>query len=505
MRLHAKTALVVCVIAALAMPDGAQAAFPGQNGKIAFSIQPGGQISNYEVWSMNPDGTSVVNLTNHPNSDESPVWSPDGTKVAFMTNRDCCHNTDIYTMNADGTSQTNVTFSPDSEDSPAWSPDGTKLVFVSLLGGAGANLDVYSINADGSGRTNLTNTPAVSELSPAWSPDGTKIAFNRPTNALGEIFTMNADGTNPVNLTNSPNADDSAPAWSPDGAKLLFFSVGASPARIYTMNPDGTNVAPLTGTVQVDKGAAWSPDGTKIVFFNNPGQDLYTMNVDGTGLVNLTNTSSRIENNPDWQSIPITAYSRPRGATPFRISLVPAFNACTAPNRAHGAPLSFGSCAPPGPSSTQLTIGTPDANGQGANSEGFLLYGVVPGDSGTPADEADVSIVVSISDVRRKSDLTDYTGELQMTTDLRITDKDNTPAPGGPSAGTVQDRQLAVTISCASTASTTTGANCNLSTTFDALIPGVAKEGRRAIWQLGQVRVRDGDSNLFLTQGVFIP
>ena len=73
-------------------------------------------------------------------------------------------------------------------------------------------------------------------------------------------------------------------------------------------------------------------------------------------------------------------YPRPRGATPFRASLVPAYAQCTAPNRTHGAPLAFGSCSPPAPRSSFLTFGTPDANGRGANAVGFVQFNVTVGD-----------------------------------------------------------------------------------------------------------------------------
>ena len=69
---------------------------------------------------------------------------------------------------------------------------------------------------------------------------------------------------------------------------------------------------------------------------------------------------------------------RPKGATPLRASLVPAFKACAAPNRTHGAPLAFPSCNPPVQTSNFLTIGSPDANGAGANSTGFVLLKVKP-------------------------------------------------------------------------------------------------------------------------------
>src|SRR6185503_5555560 len=102
-------------------------------------------------------------------------------------------------------------------------------------------------------------------------------------------------------------------------------------------------------------------------------------------------------------------YPRPKGATPTRIPLVPSFKGCLAPNSTHGPPLSFSSCRPPALRSSYLTLGTPDANGKAANSTGWLQLRAVAGNPSTPADEADVRLIASSTDVRRKSDLADYT------------------------------------------------------------------------------------------------
>ncbi len=88
------------------------------------------------------------------------------------------------------------------------------------------------------------------------------------------------------------------------------------------------------------------------------------------------------------------SHVRPKGATPLRASLVPSFKACTVPNRTHGAPLAFPSCNPPVQTSNFLTIGSPDANGAGANSTGFILLKV------KPTSPEDVLITSSITDVR---------------------------------------------------------------------------------------------------------
>jgi hypothetical protein len=143
---------------------------------------------------------------------------------------------------------------------------------------------------------------------------------------------------------------------------------------------------------------------------------------------------------------------------------------------------------------------------------GHLRADVVAGNPATSTDEADVSLNVDITDVRRKSDAADYTGELQAVLPLRITDKYN--GYGGGSA-TAADLEFPFTVPCTATAEDPPGASCAVSTTADSVVPGAVPEGKRSIWQLGQVEVFDGgadglasttaDNTLFAVQGIFVP
>jgi hypothetical protein len=205
-------------------------------------------------------------------------------------------------------------------------------------------------------------------------------------------------------------------------------------------------------------------------------------------------------------------YPRPKSASPVRISLVPAFNACTSSNRTHGPPLGFASCNPPVQSSNFLTVGTPDANGAVANASGFVRLTAIVGDPSTPADDANLGIQVSTTDVRRKSDLLDYSGQLQASVNLRLTDHGNGTSQTEP--GTVTDFAYTFTVPCATTANTGIGSTCSLNTTADALAPGTVVEGSRDIWQLDQAQLFDGGADgvastapntLFEVEGVFVP
>jgi hypothetical protein len=138
---------------------------------------------------------------------------------------------------------------------------------------------------------------------------------------------------------------------------------------------------------------------------------------------------------------------------------------------------------------------------------------VRPGDPATAGDQADAALALSATDVRRRSGLGDYTGQLALRLPLRITDRDN----GGTAStdhGTVQDASLDVPVQCSATASTSVGSTCAITTTVDAVAPGAAREGERALWALDKVQVFDGGADgvastspntLFAVQGIFVP
>jgi plastocyanin len=197
-------------------------------------------------------------------------------------------------------------------------------------------------------------------------------------------------------------------------------------------------------------------------------------------------------------------FPRPRGATPLRASLAPAYKPCTAANRSHGAPLSSPSCSPPVQVSNYLTVGSPDANSRAANSIGAVTLKVL-------AAPADVSFVSSLTDVRKKSDLTDYTGALQAKLPLRVTDKLSGPALNEPATG---DTTLFVAIPCAGTGDTTVGSTCSIATTANAVTPGAVVDSARSVWELTNVQVFDGgadgaastaDNTLYADQAFFVP
>ncbi len=146
--------------------------------KIAFvSARDGG---NYEVFVMNSDGSAIKNITKHPNHDACPSWSPDGKKIAFLSIRDGYLN--LYTMNPDGTELINLTNNQETDTNwfdqtaqsvdelsymygTSWSPDGKSIVFVQKKGDF---QKIYTISADGSNLKKLVETKG-NQFNPFWA------------------------------------------------------------------------------------------------------------------------------------------------------------------------------------------------------------------------------------------------------------------------------------------------------------------------------------------------
>jgi WD40-like Beta Propeller Repeat len=490
--LAAATLVALCLLA----PGSASAALPGTNGKIAFVSHRDG---NPEIYTMNPDGTNVTRLTNHSGGDDDPAWSPDGKRIAFVRSS-CCSPT-LWVMNADGANQHEIS-STGAASSPSWSPDGSRIV---VKDSEPQRVRIYTDTGMPLGFMPGTNF-LDEDYDPSWSPTGDRIAYARrpceePDTCLGDptLWITKLDGS-----SNAPLGGTDAPDWFPNGQRLAFNSCFTDEfevvhCSIVFLNADGTGAA--VGTPEGFIQPAISPDGQRIAYTDMAEQDVY---VDGVPVT----THPANDYAPSWQPIPI-GYPRPRGASPTYASLVPAYAPCTAPTNTHGAPLSFPSCTP-SQSSSELTVGTPDANARGANSVGYVMLAARAGNPNTPADEADVRVTSSVTDVRYRVGLADYTGELGLRLPLQITDRNNTGA--GPA--TVQATEIGLSIPCTATSATTTGATCAIVTTIEAAIPGAIAEETRSVWELGRIRVDDGGpdgdadtpgNGTFAVQGVFVP
>ena len=239
-------------------PDGSEIAFAGGRG---------GALN---IFRMKPDGTRVVPITNSARwASFDPDWSPDAQKIVFNSNRSGVGRNEIWVMGADGSNPqrltTNVELTADSsgpvyssDREPEWSPDGTKIAFSSNRDGI-ANYEIYVMNADGSNPVRLTNS-AQDDGDPTWSPDGTRIAFSsRRDGGRPEIYVMNADGGGQTNLTNTASSNEGQPSWSQDGASIAYLRIDSgfgSVFTLYQMGADGSNPALIVTNKPVD---SWMP------------------------------------------------------------------------------------------------------------------------------------------------------------------------------------------------------------------------------------------------------
>lgn len=255
------------------------------SGTVAFASDRDGDWEIYVLWE---NSLFPVNLLNDSliGRDYAPVWSPDGSRIAFYGYREPLTNGDVYLINPDGTGLVDLTNDFYFSSDPSWSPDGTQIAFTS---GRDGNREIYVMNADGTDLVNVSNDPGY-DLDSAWSPDGTKIAFASSRGGDYDIYVIEADGSNPVNLTKHP-AREFEPAWSPDGTKIAFVSDRDGDLEIYVMNADGSGQSRLTNHPGEDWAPAWSPDGSMIAYthYQSRNNDIFVMNADGSGRVSLIN------------------------------------------------------------------------------------------------------------------------------------------------------------------------------------------------------------------------
>jgi Tol biopolymer transport system component len=310
----------------------AEATFPGTNGKIVFDsnrVTTDNPTGDSEIFTVNDGNSGLAQLTNNPANDTSAAWAPIPTppkqqKIVFASKRDGDY--EIYMMNAEPESATNVpvqlTNNTARDTNPTWSPDGTKIAFMSDRG-LNSNEDIYVMNAvdsnvdhNGDNLRRLTKNVA-SDDRPAWSPGGGKIAFQSERGSAGAsgVYVMKPrpEGrkNRPRNLTKDL-AFAIAPNWSPDGTSIVFE--GSQDLNgideIYTMKADGTGKTRLTDNNVADADPVWSPDGLKIAFERFVGGDDYDIYVMKAAPVSSTNVATSLASNsagdfdPDWQPIP---------------------------------------------------------------------------------------------------------------------------------------------------------------------------------------------------------
>jgi Tol biopolymer transport system component len=229
-------------------PDGRTIAFDSDRS----DPNPNDDIVINDVFTMHPDGTDVVNLTGSHGFSGDPGWSPDGSSIAFESDRGAYpQEQGIYVMRRDGTHLHRVTTVPVTAagDSAArFSPDGKHLVFTRFGDKQGfGNSALFTVDPSGRHLRRLTAF-AIGAGDADWSPDGRRIVFEAypSANSRGDVFVIGANSTHLRNLTNNPPTNGSAdPVWSPDGTKILFLQAiqqsNQITAGLATMHPDGSD------------------------------------------------------------------------------------------------------------------------------------------------------------------------------------------------------------------------------------------------------------------------
>ena len=260
---------------------------------------------NYDIFIADVYGGHTTHLTKNKWLDFNPAISNDGSKLAFISDRN--GNREIYTVDLvwmdgytqwEGRNLTNITNTSENDWTPKFSPTTDKIVYATYFP-SNDNYDIFIMNSDGSGQKNITNTPSY-EKYPQFSPDGSFIIYQAWQKGKMEIFFSSILDENNVNLTRNPQSHDiisHGNAISPDGQKIVFTSERDGNRNIYLMNTDGTDQTQLTLHTAHDYEPIFSPDGMTIVFTSerDGNREIYIMNNEGLNLENLSNNPA-----DDW-------------------------------------------------------------------------------------------------------------------------------------------------------------------------------------------------------------
>lgn len=296
------TILMLVALLALAGCGGA----PRSVGRLVVEREVAG---NSDIYVLNADGSGLTRLTDDPGWDGTPRWSPDGTRIAFASER--LGLPAIFVMDADGSNLQPLTDGASVSMMPAWSPGGSKIAFASdrsyevmMQGGrqlVEGGLEIWLMNADGSDVERITGNYEDQAMYPDWAPNGQRLAYMEIADSVRIVAQTLSQPVTASILTEGLEGRAWSPAWSPDGQQIAIMGEVDEVKDIWLIRPDGGEAVNLSNSPSNDGDPAWSPDGQQIVFVSDRDgtNSLYVMDRDGKNVRRLTTDDARYAR-PQW-------------------------------------------------------------------------------------------------------------------------------------------------------------------------------------------------------------
>ncbi len=295
---------VLSVFLTLALISVSALAKAPETAKIVFTSRRDG---NFEIYSMNSDGSDQINLTQHRARDSAPIWSPTGEQILFVSDRGGIE--DLYLMDADGTNVRQVFKKLIGREFPTWSPDGKAIAYQRFH-----TFSIYTASIDGKDETKVADG-----LWPAWSPNGSEIAFMAAKFVWAENGNLQAPDVRVQIIDRQTHVEEELlpgkiemfdPTWAPDSAQIAFFWTGREKIGllagqevdhtrgIYVVNRDGSGLRKI-----IDASGhkpAWSPHGNELIYHKRVGgvAQLFKIVLDGRGPEQLTHRGDNLR--ADW-------------------------------------------------------------------------------------------------------------------------------------------------------------------------------------------------------------
>ena len=284
--------MFLCGVLLAAWPAAAHAAVPGKDGRIAFASDRDG---DFEIYTVNPDGSGLAQVTSNAHDDRDPAWSPDGTRIAFTSVRE--GNSDVYVIGADGQGERRITVPPAVDAAPAWDPAGGRLVFT-RTGATSINLYLADLASGAIVKLPGTEFWAL----PSWHPRGDRIVAQT---AAGISVLGLPTGSRKL-LSESHEGAFGRPSYAPDGRRAIAdWSMAPRPERTsagWIVNSGGSDT--YYGLLIEDvryEGIGWAPSGQRVVY--SLRGDITTANFDGAQPAAVT-SGPGTDIHPDWGVTP---------------------------------------------------------------------------------------------------------------------------------------------------------------------------------------------------------